>query len=244
MRFVALLIAIVAAGCSGSLETDALTGDDNAGDGAGGGAGAPAECHVAADCVAEGPKCCDCPTHAVPTTDPTARACSEVMCPPRNDCGSPLQATCNAGHCDLACAPVACDMTCADGFVTDGNGCLTCACAAPPQGECSVDPDCARVKDDCCGCTLGGKDTAIPVGAVAAHEAALNCSANPTCPGGDVCAPDLAARCVQGECALVSGALPANACGRADLAACPMGEHCTVNANDQATMYGVGVCQP
>jgi hypothetical protein len=55
---------------------------------------------------------------------------------------------------------------------------------------------------------------------------------------------DLAARCVQGECALVSGALPANACGRADLAACPMGERCTVNANDQATMYGVGVCQP
>lgn len=244
MRVLVLLIAICAVGCDSTLETDALTGDDNGGDGAGGGAGAPAECRVAADCIAEGPSCCACPTHAVPTSDPTARACAEVQCPPKS-CGSPLEASCNAGHCELVCSPVACDVSCANGFVTDGNGCLTCECApAPAPGECGVDTDCARVKDDCCGCALGGKDTAIPAGDVAQHDAALDCSANPTCPGGDVCAMDLAARCVQGECALVSGALPANACGRADLAACPMGGPCTVNANDQATMYGVGICLP
>lgn len=244
MRYVlVLLIAISAAGCPGSLETDALTGDDN-GNGAGGGAGAPTECRVATDCVAEGPSCCDCPTHAVPISDPTARACGEVQCPPNNTCGSPMIAACNVGRCELVCKPVVCDMTCANGFATDGNGCLTCACAPATAGECGVDTDCARVKADCCGCAMGGKDTAIPAGQVAQHNESLNCSANPTCPGGDVCPMDLAARCVQGECALVSGAMPANACGRPDLAACPMGEQCTVNANDQATMYGVGVCQP
>jgi hypothetical protein len=91
---------------------------------------------------------------------------------------------------------------------------------------------------------LGGFDTAMPANQVAAYEAQLMCSASPSCPQVDTCAPDLAARCIAGECSLVSGGLPANACGRPDLPACPTGEACTVNVNDQATMQGVGVCQP
>lgn len=249
MRSLVLLVLLVgAAGCPGSLETDALgNGDDGDGVGSGSGAGnTPIECAQASDCVAAGPKCCDCPTHAVPKTDPTQAACSAVSCNPMQ-CGSPMEAACTAGRCELVCSPVKCDanISCANGFATDGNGCLTCTCApAQNSGNCSIDLDCARVKDDCCGCAMGGVDTAIPQNEVAAHNAALNCSANPVCPGYDACAAELQPRCVQGECALVSGGMPANACGRADLMACTGSEFCTVNANDQATMYGVGVCQP
>ena len=246
MRSIVLLLLLLGvAGCPGSLKTDALEGGDD-GDSNGSGAGAsPLECHIAADCVAAGPKCCDCPTHAVPKTDPTQAACGAVDCQPVS-CGSPLEATCNQGRCDLICSPVQCDanVSCAYGFETDSNGCLTCSCAPANGASCSLDTDCVRAKDDCCGCAMGGVDTAVPQGEVAAHDAALNCSANPSCPGYDACAPGLAPRCVQGECALVEGVIPANACGRADLAACGAGEFCTVNANDQATMYGVGVCQP
>jgi len=241
------LVVTALAGCTGSLETGALgTGSGDNGSGAGGQGATPAECAVAADCTPEGPKCCDCPTHAVPITDPSARACSEVDCAPMT-CGSPMQAACEAGRCVLECSPVACDpsLVCENGFATDANGCLTCTCAAPPApAACRVDGDCAETRQDCCGCALGGKDTALPADQVASYDASLGCSATPVCPGYDACAPDLAAKCVQGECALVSGVLPANACGRADLAACASGELCTVNANDQATMYGVGVCQP
>ena len=49
---------------------------------------------------------------------------------------------------------------------------------------------------------------------------------------------------VAGTLCGVAGMLPDNACGRADLPACPEGEACYVNASDQATMHGVGICQP
>lgn len=248
MRSSLLCLVVLLAGCPGSLNTDALgNGDNGTGSGSGQGAGnVPIECVTASDCLPAGPKCCDCPTHAVPATDPTQKACAAVNCGPMQ-CGSPMEAACLAGRCELVCSPVACPATttCDNGFATDANGCLTCDCAPPANAaQCSLDTDCARVKDDCCGCVMGGKDTAIPTGDVAAHDAALNCSANPSCPGADSCPVDLAARCVQGECALVSGVIPTNACGRADLAACSASQTCTVNANDQATMYGVGVCQP
>jgi hypothetical protein len=163
-------------------------------------------------------------------------------------CGSPTQASCVGGYCELVCSPVACDpnITCETGFAVDGNGCLTCQCSgiADAGAQCHGDSDCVRVRADCCGCDQGGSDTAVPASDAAAYDAALMCPADPTCPGGTSCAPDLEARCVQGACALVEGTLPANACGRADLPACPVGQFCTVNANDLATMQGVGVCQP
>lgn len=245
MRLALFALLSVLAGCPGPLEQRAAdeqnpgssTGDD---DGAG---NAPAECQVASDCAAAGPKCCDCPTHAVPVTDPAYQACANVDCPTPS-CGSPMEAACEGGRCVLVCSPVACDSSCADGFATDANGCLTCACAARTANECIADADCARVRDDCCGCARGGMDTAVPASEVAAHEAALMCPQNPSCPDVDTCAPELAARCIAGACTLVAGALPANACGRPDLPACPTGEVCTLNASDQATMQGVGVCLP
>lgn len=241
MRLAVLATLVLLAGCPAQLEDRAASGEDGAGDGAGGGA-SPSECSVDTDCVPAGPKCCDCPTHAVPASDPAQRACGEVDCPAPM-CGSPMEAACDSGRCVLECSPVACDAaSCAYGFVTDGNGCLTCECAAPSMAECGVDTDCTRVHEDCCGCAMGGEDTAILTSLASSYETGLNCPANPSCPGGDTCAPDLAARCIQGDCALVSGALPAGACGRADLAACPMSQVCTVNADEQATMYGVGIC--
>lgn len=245
MRVLVLALLAVLAGCPGSNGEQASL-DDGAGSGSGGAGGsAPTECHAASDCVAVGPKCCDCPTHAVPASDPAQRACDAVDCP-TSSCGAPMEAACVTGQCVLVCSPVQCEasVTCAYGFATDDNGCLTCACAVPQTSECSLDADCARVRDDCCGCTRGGDDTALPASQVAAHEAALACPQNPSCPEVDTCAPDLAARCIAGTCTLASGALPANACGRPDLAACPTGERCTVNASDPATMQGVGVCQP
>jgi hypothetical protein len=245
MRFVVASLALVLAGC-GALDRSSATEDMGGGDGSGSGAGSPfGECRIASDCVPAGPKCCDCPTHAVPVDDPAQKACANVDCPTPT-CGSPMQAACEAGKCVLECAPVACDasVSCADGFATNANGCLTCSCAMPTQSECSADGDCVRTRADCCGCMLGGYDTAMPADQVASYEAQLMCSTNPSCPSVDTCAPDLTARCIAGECNLVSGGLPANACGRPDLPACAPGEACTVNANDQATMQGVGVCQP
>ncbi len=247
MRCLVAFVLVVLAGCPGDFENDALgTGDDGAGSGSGGGGALPRECIDASDCAPAGPKCCDCPTHAVPITDPAHLACENVDCPAPM-CGAiELVAACEDNKCVLACAPTPCDaaVTCANGYATDANGCLTCECAAPTMSECGVDADCARVKADCCGCAMGGNDTAVPASYVSTWEAMLMCPANPSCPMVDTCAPDLAARCVAGECTLVSGALPPNACGRPDLPSCGQGEACVVNSNDQATMQGVGVCEP
>jgi hypothetical protein len=245
MRVSLLAFALLLAGCPGTLENRASE-DDQGGSGSGSGAGGGAsasECRYADDCAPAGPKCCDCPTHAIPVDDPAYQACANVDCPTPS-CGSPMEAACQAGRCVLVCSPVTCDATCTDGFATDANGCLTCACAAPSAIDCSVDADCSRVRDDCCGCARGGNDTAVPTTLVSAHEAGLMCPTNPSCPEVDTCAADLAARCIAGSCTLVAGPLPANACGRPDLPACPSGEVCTLNASDPATMQGVGVCQP
>jgi hypothetical protein len=252
MRWTALALLACLAGCPVSVGRENASGENpddstGSGDNTGGGEGAPVECLRDIDCVGAGPKCCDCPTHALPASDPAAMACADVECAP-TECGSPMQAVCDSSRrCVLACSAVACDasVSCSSGYATDANGCLTCECRGSADvAQCNVDSDCVRVRDDCCGCAAGGGDTAVPTGDAAAHDAALMCPAVPTCPGADACSPDLAARCVQGACELVDGTLPAGACGRADLAPCDQGESCYVNADVQATMYGVGVCQP
>ncbi|HEY5927485.1 MAG TPA: hypothetical protein VIV11_37630 [Kofleriaceae bacterium] len=245
MRSLLLVLLVALAGCFGALDSRASSeGDDQgSGDGSGAGGALPTECRYASDCVPAGPKCCDCPTHAVPLDDPAQRACENVACPVPS-CGSPMEAACESGMCVLVCSPTVTTMDCVDGFASDANGCLVDACAMPTATECSMDNQCARVRADCCGCALGGNDTSVPVDAVSAWEQLLMCPTNPSCPMVDTCAPDLAARCVAGECTLVAGALPPNACGRPDLPACPQGEVCTVNASDPATMQGVGVCLP
>lgn len=256
VRAAVLTLLVALCGCP-SLSGDRLAAeDDTGGQGNGSGAGSgsggggvslPPNCAVDTDCVVAGPRCCDCPTHAVPDDDPAQLACQDVDCGPMS-CGSPTQAACKNNYCTLVCSPVACDpsITCDAGFATDENGCLTCTCAgaADVGGECTTDNQCSRVRADCCGCDNGGYDTAVPTSQAASFDNSLYCPANPTCPGGNVCAADLAARCVQGTCSLVAGPLPGNACGRAGLPACATGEQCYVNASDQATMHGVGVCQP
>jgi hypothetical protein len=241
MRLVVLLSCLALAACQFG-QTDALSLGNDKGSGSGSGSAA-AECSVNSDCVAAGVKCCDCPTFALPATDPALKACAGISCP-MNQCSQNVRAECQSGACVLACAPIVATTTCADGHVMDANGCLTLDCAVPVQRECSSDGECARVRADCCGCVNGGKDTAVPQNQISAHDAALMCPAMPSCPLVDTCAPDLAPTCVQGTCELISGGLPPNACGRPDLPSCPAGQACTLNVNASATMQGVGVCTP
>lgn len=244
LAWLAFVLAIASAlACVGSVASFDEVPDD------GSSSGAPGLCFVDEDCVPAGPTCCECPTFAVPRGDPVARACSNVsgpQCPPP-ECTENVIARCNADQrCELACAPRACEANgpaCAYGFATDMNGCLTCECAVPAPGGCTADTDCARTREDCCGCKQGGFDTAVLAAERASHDAMLMCPPAPVCPGIDTCTSD-EPTCVQGRCELVSPDLPAGACGRADLPPCPEGTKCLVNVSDQANMHGVGICGP
>jgi hypothetical protein len=236
----ALFAAFAAsAACVGSIESSVGDGNDNA---SGGPSPASLSCGRDEDCVAAAPTCCECPTFAVPRTSPVARACSNVPCP-MAECAADVVARCNEGSCELACAPRACDATCASGFATDANGCLTCECAVPPPSGCTSDTQCTRTRADCCGCQQGGFDTAVLAADQARFDAMLMCPAAPACPGITTCTAD-EPTCVQGRCELVSPELPAGACGRTDLPPCPAGTQCLVNVSDPANMHGVGVCGP
>jgi hypothetical protein len=236
------LIAVVAvpAACVGAIDAS-----EGIGDPPNPSVGVPS-CVVDEDCVPAGPTCCECPTFAVPSSDPVARACSNVDCP-MSECAENVVARCNEEQrCELACAPRACEATgpaCAYGFAVDLKGCLTCECAVPAPGGCTADTDCARTRADCCGCKQGGFDTAVLAADQTTYDAGLMCSASPACPGIDTCTAD-EPTCVQGQCELVSPELPVGACGRADLPPCPAGTQCLVNVSDQANMHGVGVCGP
>lgn len=237
MRRLFVLLCLVF-GCSDSqLDAGAFNGDD--GDDSG---SAPAECHVASDCALAAAKCCDCPTYAAPKTDPEIQACSGVMCPTMT-CPDNVGVACNAGHCELACAPMACVQTCADGFALDANGCLTCECAAVTTRACLADPDCTEAPADCCGCAKGGVDTAVPASQLSDYLSDLGCPAQPSCPGTNSCDPAEGPTCVQGACRLAAP-LPITACGRPDLAVCADAYGCVVNADPVATAHAVGNCQP
>ncbi len=239
MRLVLVAISLVLVGCSQTaFDAQIIPGDDD------GSATGITECDADFECAATAAKCCDCPTFAVPRTDPTFTACEGVACPTPTSCPSNVAPACHAGQCVLACVPMTCTTSCDEGFAIDANGCLTCDCAQVVSPACVADTDCVRVPADCCGCVLGGADTAVPAGDQSAHQGGLQCPSNPSCPQVDSCAPDLAPRCVEGACELISGALPTTACGRSDLAACPSGDTCTVNYDDAATAQGVGVCLP
>ena len=238
VQLAAAAVLAVSGACVNALETP--TALDNGEDSS---ASAPS-CRVDLDCVPAGPTCCGCPTFAVSSADPVARACAKVDCP-MSECAENVIARCTEEHrCELACAPRACEATvasCAYGFAADANGCLTCECAAPAPGGCAIDADCTRTRDDCCGCRQGGFDTAVLVIERARYDAMLMCPPTPACPGINTCTADVPT-CVQGSCELIAPSLPAGACGRADLPACPAGTECLVNVNDQANMHGIGVC--
>jgi hypothetical protein len=239
------LLAVLAApaACVGSIGTSGeFEPDPNP-------SAAPSSCAVDDDCVPAGLTCCGCPTFAVMTSDPVARACSNVSgpgCPPP-ECSENVIARCSEERrCELACKPAACEaaaQSCAYGFAADMNGCLTCACAAPEPGGCMADTDCVRTRADCCGCKQGGFDTAVLTADQKTYDATLMCPPSPACPGIETCTAD-EPTCVQGRCELVSPDLPAGACGRSDLPLCPEGSQCLVNVSDQANMHGVGLCGP
>lgn len=237
-----VLLALVAlGGCPGG-GSKALGADNGGDDGAGG--GAPRGCFLDTDCALAAATCCDCPAFAVSKSDPAVRACSGVTCPMPSSCAPNVEAQCNAGQCELGCKPAACNLTCAAGFAIDETtGCLACECAAPVQGGCTADSQCVETRADCCGCHFGGSDTAVLASERASYDAALFCPPSPSCPAVNTCEPGAAPTCVQGRCELIAaGSLPAGACGRSDLPACPTGQVCTINRDPGASALGVGVC--
>jgi hypothetical protein len=245
MRALALLVVLVA-GCPAQpdFRHDTLGSGSDLFDGGFGSGMAPAQCLIDQDCAAVGAKCCDCPTYAVPTTDPADVACNDVVCNPAPTCPGNVHAACDTGRCVLACTSMVCPASCPQGYALDADGCLTCACAPLPAApQCGSDPDCVETRADCCGCALGGSDTAVPASQQATFDLGLNCPSSPACPDVNTCEPGYGARCIEGGCVLTT-ATPSGACGRDDLAACPSGQVCTINVNHAASMQGLGVCQP
>ncbi|HEY4238512.1 MAG TPA: hypothetical protein VGM88_01810 [Kofleriaceae bacterium] len=204
--------------------------------------GSAAECARDSECAAAAQKCCDCPSFAVSTSDPAYRACEAVQCPTQT-CSSNVAAVCRVGACTLACVPMQCPTSCALGYATAADGCLTCDCAAAPADACATDDDCAETRADCCGCQEGGTDTAVLASQVNGFDGALQCPADPACPGTNACIAGAVPRCIEGSCSLTAAAPPGGACGRADLPACPAGQTCTVNTDPAADMFGVGLCE-
>lgn len=245
----------VAAGCPGASgeERTADEGDGAGGDQGGGGAGSPegVECELASDCVAAGSTCCECPAFAVPASSGYEEGCADVACDPAPTGCSLTEPACQGGRCALVCSPLVTDTVCDTGFARDDFGCLLDTCAAAPGdgAECEGDGDCVQVPADCCGCALGGADTAVPAGSEDEYHDSLACPPDPACPGVDVCDPGAAPRCITGVCQLVASPDGDGAgsvlCGTADSPSCPEGQVCVLNHPDapDATQAGAGSCQ-
>ena len=237
MRSLFVLLLVTLAACpQGGAELNAKGGDDL------GDPNSPApSCADDTDCELAGKTCCECKTFALPVGDPKLGACDNVQCPPPQASCSKIRAACERNQCVVKCDPQVVTKSCTDGYAKDMAGCLVDACAQA-KTDCTTDNQCVRTRADCCGCLRGGKDTAVPLATRSSYDMGLNCgSSNSSCPEVNTCAAETA-QCAQGECRLIEGAIPADACGRADLPACPVGKTCTVNANATADKHGVGVC--
>jgi len=249
MRFLLALVTLIALSpaCFSSASELSAPGDDF--DPTDPGSVPNDECVIADDCVLTGPTCCDCPTFALPIDDPKALACEAVGCD--NDtsiCATNVEPACDTGRCVMACAPLSC-LECPNGYLTEPNGCLSCTCAPPPSTmpKCVEDSDCARVRNDCCGCGNGGEDTAVATADAVRFDQGLNCPSTPQCPGQTnleeaTCGSDFEPRCVRDACVLLDAEMPSNACGRADLLECPAGQTCQINVDPAAGQYGLGIC--
>ncbi|MBA3455066.1 MAG: hypothetical protein H0T42_18395, partial [Deltaproteobacteria bacterium] len=182
---VLLLVCLVAACPS----RDARTAGANAQEDGDGAATPPQRCVRDADCATAAATCCECAAFAVSVSDPAHRACTGVTCPPRDTCPDNVRAACDLGECVLACVELECSESCAAGYAIDPTGCLSCACAMPEPGGCTVDSDCVQTRADCCGCTQGGADTAVVAATQTGFDDGLGCSSSPACPSVDVCEP-------------------------------------------------------
>ena len=243
MRFLVLFCGLALAGCPSQSKDAILTNNSDAGNMFGNPTPA-VPCFDDTDCALGAATCCACPSFPVAAKDPGQKACGSINCPPMA-CPTNIRAACTNGSCQVACAATTCANSCSSGFASDGNGCLTCDCFQPTSDSCARDTDCAEVAAECCGCARGGADFAILASQAAAYEASLNCPQSPACPNQNTCVPGAAPHCIQGSCLLESPEpLPQNACGRPDLAACPAGQVCVLNADSTADRLGVGVCTP
>lgn len=244
---VVLAAALGAGACDfTAAEADLAPGDDDS--------GLDIECVDATECILAASTCCSCSEYAM-RDDGLADSCEDVPCPdpdPSSPACPPLIAACLEGVCTTACAPTPCDLACPSGFVIDAAGCLSCECASGPplETECAVDGDCVQVPADCCGCSRGGADTAVGAGDATAFGDSLMCPSDPgdaACPEVDVCDPALAPRCESGRCVLSDGTSedrPAPTCGHPDLPPCSEGTVCVLNVDSDASMDGLGTCQP
>lgn len=279
----ALLIAAHILACGGD-GTDAGSGSDDSaggggdgdgdatGDGAGDGLGddgAPSSdgdylCSFAEECVVVSSTCCGCPDFAARGDSDYASACEDVECGELGDCPKVVPA-CIDSLCALVCEPIVASLVCENGFARDSLGCLLDVCRTDPPDPvvaCEEDTDCIQVSADCCGCELGGADTAVNVDQVDAFVESLECRRDPACPGLDVCDAAQAPRCFAGSCVLASddaggtddgadddgsGDGPPESqvlCGAPEFPPCPTGQVCVLNYQDgeDATRIGVGTC--
>ncbi|MBT8492484.1 MAG: hypothetical protein KJO07_05455, partial [Deltaproteobacteria bacterium] len=200
---VTLSLALASSGCPGETRNEAAGADGPEADPDLGGAGeAPpdASCFVDADCEPVASSCCECPTFALPVSDGVGAVCEDVGCDEVLECPA-QQAICDSsGTCALACAEVSCDLSCANGFQLDAAGCSICACNAEPEAaECADDGDCTQVAADCCGCSRGGLDTAVPAADAGGFVDALDCDGSEVCPEVDVCSVTELPTCTYGR---------------------------------------------
>ncbi len=281
----ALLAAALFLACGGDGDQAGSDGGDDAagdfGDGSGdgdGGDGAPSDdggqasdgdyaCSIPEECVAVSSTCCGCPDFAARADSDYAAACDEVECEEPDGCPQVI-ATCVDSLCAIVCKPIATTKVCENGFAPDALGCLQDLCRTDPPDPlvaCEQDTDCVQVPADCCGCELGGADTAVNVGQVDAHAESLQCRRDPACPGLDVCDAEQVPRCFAGACTLASSdggggtddggddgsdgddgaAESEQLCGAPELPPCPAGQVCVLNHQDagDATHIGVGTCR-
>ncbi|HEY1554504.1 MAG TPA: hypothetical protein VGF94_06685 [Kofleriaceae bacterium] len=234
MRALYVLVALTA--CS-TFDSKDMIGN---GGGSGSGSTGIAECSEDSQCALAAATCCACPTFAVRADDPTVVGCSQVACPPDLSCPSDSRPACVNGACTLQCVATTCTTSCSDGFAIDADGCLTCTCAVVSSPQCTADTDCVRTRADCCGCTRGGSDTAVPAADQAGYDASLMCPPDPQCPSVDTCGEGVVPRCIEGACQLATEP-PAKACGTPDLACAP-GQQCFINVDPDADQQGLGVC--
>jgi len=214
--------------------------------------GVNAQCQVASDCELAASTCCECPSFAVPAGQGFDGGCEDVECEPSGLCPA-VEASCSSGQCVMICSPIITNQICAFGFERDAAGCLQNVCASSGGGEaasCSEDSECVQIPADCCGCSRGGQDQAVPSGTEADELDSLNCPSDPACPEIDVCDADEVPRCIAGSCVL--SAEPSSLsgdeilCGTPDLPACAAGSSCVLNdlSAKDANELGVGVCKP
>ena len=175
----------------------------------------------------------------------SARAATSIA--RRRRAAARCEAACDVGHVRArVLAGRVRRRACADGFATDANGCLTCACAAAGAGRVRRRRRLRARREPTAAAARrrrrhrGAGDARSPR---TRRQLDVPCESR-RAPASIPARPISPPRCVQGDCALVVRGAARERVRPPGSAGVPDGEACTVNANDQATMHGVGVCQP